>query len=53
MTLSTRILLCLSGLALAVVGYSISAAANTPAIMLAAIVIGVAGTFAMLASVTQ
>ena len=53
MHISTRILLCLAGLMLAVIGYSISAATVAPVIMLAAIVIGIAGTFAVLASVTQ
>jgi hypothetical protein len=53
MHISTRILLCLAGLMLAVIGYSISAATVAPVITLAAIVIGIAGTFAVLASVTQ
>jgi hypothetical protein len=52
MTLPERIILCLAGLGVAVVGCSLGAATDAPHIIIPAAAIGVAGILAMMASVT-
>jgi len=53
MHISTRILLCLAGLGLAVLGCTLGAATVAPLIIIASAAIGAAGILAMMASVTQ
>ena len=53
MHLPERIILCLAGLGLAVLGCTLGAATVAPVIIIASAAIGVAGILAMMASVTR
>ena len=53
MHLAERLILCLAGLTLAVIGCTLGAATDAPLIIIPSAAIGVSGILAMMASVTR